>query len=130
MRRCPIVLACWLVLTWAGLLPLYADEPAKATQEDDGHSQVAQQPLPSTVAGSNLWHYGAYADVAYILNFNFPDNHLWRNRTTAFRHNEFAPNMALAYVRKDVTDASRWGMELGVQGGYDSQNFAFLPGER
>jgi len=38
--------------------------------------------------------------------------------------------MALAYVRKDATESSRWGTELGVQGGYDSQNFAFLPGER
>ncbi len=76
------------------------------------------------------WHYGAYLDVGYILNFNFPENHLWRTRTTAFRHNEFAPNMALAYVRKDATESSRWGMELGAQGGYDSQNFAFLPGER
>ncbi|MGH7257236.1 MAG: outer membrane beta-barrel protein [Nitrospiraceae bacterium] len=76
------------------------------------------------------WHYGAYLDVSYILNFNFPENHLWRTRTTAFRHNEFAPNMALAYVRKDATESSRWGTELGVQGGYDSQNFAFLPGER
>ena len=38
--------------------------------------------------------------------------------------------MALAYVRKDTSESSRWGMELGVQGGYDSQNFAFLPGER
>jgi hypothetical protein len=38
--------------------------------------------------------------------------------------------MVLAYVRKDVSEASRWGMELGVQGGYDSVDFAFLPGEK
>lgn len=75
------------------------------------------------------WHYGAYLDVGYILNFNFPENHLWRSRATAARHNEFAPNMALAYVRKDATESSRWGMELGVQGGYDSKNFAYLEGE-
>ncbi len=130
MKRCPMVLACWLVFMWGGIVPLYADEPAITKQENDGQISSAPPSLPSTVAGSNLWHYGAYLDVAYILNFNFPDNHLWRNRTTASRHNEFAPNMALAYVRKDVTEASRWGMELGVQGGYDSQNFAFLPGER
>ena len=75
------------------------------------------------------WHYGAYLDMSYPLNFNFPENHLWRSRTTVPRHNEFAPNMALAYVRKDVTTDSRWGMELGAQGGYDSKDFAFLPGE-
>lgn len=37
--------------------------------------------------------------------------------------------MALAYVRKDVSGASPWGMEFGVQGGYDSKDFAYLPGE-
>ena len=78
----------------------------------------------------NLWHYGAYLDLSYIVNFNFPVNHLWRNRSTAARHNELAPNMALLYVRKDVNEWSRWGMELGVQGGYDSERFAFQPGER
>jgi hypothetical protein len=38
--------------------------------------------------------------------------------------------MALAYVRKDATESSRWGIEFGVQGGYDSKEFAFLQGEK
>lgn len=80
--------------------------------------------------GTIDWHYGAYLDVSYIGNFNFPDNHQWRSRTTAFRHNEFSPNMGFAYVRKDVRESSRWGMELGFQGGRDSEEFAFLAGER
>lgn len=75
------------------------------------------------------WHYGAYVDLSYTLNFNFPENHLWRSRATDPRHNELAPNMALAYVRKDASIDSPWGMELGVQGGYDSKDFAFLQGE-
>jgi hypothetical protein len=33
--------------------------------------------------------------------------------------NELTPNLALAYVRKDVNESSRWGMEFAVQGGYD-----------
>ncbi len=84
---------------------------------------------PSTRSSAD-WHYGAYVDVGYIGNFNFPDNHLWRSRTTAFHHNELSPNMGLAYVRKDATKASRWGTELGFQGGRDSEEFAFLVGER
>ncbi|THJ19189.1 MAG: porin, partial [Nitrospira sp. CG24B] len=76
------------------------------------------------------WHYGAYVDVGYVGNFNFPDNHLWRSRTTAFNHNELSPNMGLAYVRKDSSALSRWGMELGFQGGRDTEEFAFLVGER
>ncbi len=76
------------------------------------------------------WHYGGYVDVGYVGNFNSPDNHLWRSRATAAHHNELSPNMGLAYVRKDASALSRWGMELGFQGGRDSEEFAFLVGER
>ncbi len=88
-------------------------------------------PLPAEEAApsSNDWHYGAFVDVSYAVNFNFPENHRFRNRATTSRHNEFAPNMAMAYVRKDRSAASPWGMEVGVQGGYDSKDFAFLPNE-
>ena len=75
------------------------------------------------------WHYGAFVDISYPIDFNFPENHQFRNRTTTTRTNELAPNMAMAYVRKDVSETSRWGLEFGVQGGYDSKDFAFLQGE-
>jgi len=75
------------------------------------------------------WHYSAYLDMAYLLDFNFPENHRWRSRTTSNHFNEFAPNMGFLNVRKDATTDSRWGIELGVQGGYDSKDFAFLPNE-
>ncbi len=88
---------------------------------------VAQAEEAATPPGD--WHYGAFVDVSYPINFNFPENHRFRTRTTTTRHNEFAPNMAMVYVRKDVSEASRWGLELGVQGGYDSKDFAFLPNE-
>ena len=46
-------------------------------------------PAPSSSSpvddGSTGWHYGAYLDVSYIVNFNFPDNDLWRSRSTAIR---------------------------------------------
>jgi hypothetical protein len=117
--RCWTVRIGWVPLFWALIAPAAGAEsisvPDSATETDNEAS---------------LWHYGAYLDVSYILNFNFPENHLWRNRATAARHNEFAPNMALVYVRKDPHESSRWGMELGVQGGYDSERFAFLQGER
>ncbi|ALA60968.1 outer membrane beta-barrel protein [Nitrospira moscoviensis] len=102
-----------LLLSLVAVLPLVA------------HSQQPE----STQAPWPDWHYGAYLDLAYIVNFNFPENHLWRSRSTAARHNEFAPNMALGYVRKDPVEASRWGMEFAVQGGYDTKEFAFLPNE-
>jgi hypothetical protein len=37
--------------------------------------------------------------------------------------------MGLVYIRKDATESSRWGTELGVQFGYDTDDFAFLVNE-
>lgn len=82
--------------------------------------------LPSVAATADSssdaadWHAGAFLDVSYALNFNFPENHLWRSKSTTPRVNELAPNVAMGYVRKDATNASRWGLELGLQAGYDT----------
>lgn len=94
-----------------------------------GVSELDLSPITDKAVPSAGWRYGAYLDIGGIGNFNVPENGLWRSRTTASRHNQAAPNMVLAYVRKDVSEASRWGMELGAQGGYDSVDFAFLQGE-
>ena len=115
-----------LILLWLLLVP------ALPSGAQDAAPPEGQTPKPADTSAENTsseWHYGAYADLSYIINFNFPENHLWRSRTTAYRHNELAPNMGLIYVRKDATEQSRWGMELGAQGGYDTNKFAFLQGE-
>jgi len=112
-RASRVQLAGWFML-WASIMPAYAEEAPGVS--------------PNTKDASD-WHYGGFVDLSYPINFNFPENHRWRSRTTVPRHNELAPNMAVAYVRKDLSAESRWGMELGVQGGYDSKNFAFLQGE-
>jgi hypothetical protein len=65
------------------------------------------------------WQYGAYLDVGYGVNFN-SENHQWRSKQTTPRTNEVAPNLGLAYLRKEPRLDSRWGMELAVQGGYDT----------
>lgn len=125
----PIVsylLVCGLLVFGVGLAA-----PTFGQSTDDKTDKLAGAQTKSAAAGfSSDWHYGAYVDVSYIGNFNLPDNHLWRSRTTAFQHNELSPNMGLAYVRKDASALSRWGMELGFQGGRDSEEFAFLVGER
>jgi len=73
-------------------------------------------------AGEPEWEYGAYLDAAYGLNFNFPENHQWRSKQTTPRTNELAPNMGLAYLRREPSERSRWGMEFAVQGGYDTKD--------
>jgi hypothetical protein len=115
-------------------LGLFATVPVCMAQESNQALKETTASIPDanhfTEAATTDWHYGAYVDVSYIGNFNFPDNHLWRSRTTAFHHNELSPNMGMAYVRKDASVSSRWGMELGFQGGRDTEEFAFLVGER
>ncbi len=84
----------------------------------------AQAPDPPKPR-SPLWSAGAFADAAYLLDFNHPANNLFRNRGTAFHVDELDLNMAGAYVKKIATDTSRWGTELTIQGGKDSAIFGF-----
>jgi len=49
---------------------------------------------------SSDWHYGGTTDVSYAVDFNFPENHQWRSKTTTLRVNEPVLNMAMGYVRK------------------------------
>ena len=120
----------WLLVAW-GVLAMASVCGAQDLSQRSGERTAA---LPGSVSPTESvttgWHYGAYVDVGYVGNLNVPDNHLWRSRATASHHNELSPNMGLAYVRKDATVSSRWGMELGFQGGRDSEEFAFLVGER
>jgi hypothetical protein len=104
---------CWLMLG-APLPPAAAEAPSALTQFNREHPD---------------WHIGGFVDSVYIVDFNFPDNHDFRSRTTARKVNQYALNMAQAYVRKDISSQSPWGMEFGVQAGYDANEFAFLQGE-
>src|SRR5689334_3723580 len=94
--------------------------------ETAAHDELQTKPEGAAVAenqqpGSpqSQWHYGAYLDLSYPIDFNFPQNHLWRSKGTTQRVNELTPNMILGYIRKDADGSSRWGMEFAVQGGYD-----------
>ncbi len=127
--RCRIHIP-WLLIVCGVLATTPVSEAQDLSQQSKENPTSLNRPSNSADAGTANWHYGAYLDLSYIGNFNFPDNHLWRSRTTAFHHNEVSPNMGLGYVRKDAVESSRWGMELGFQGGRDSEEFAFLVGER
>lgn len=87
----------WAV--WAPAVPVYAE---------------------SGTGESRAWRYGATVDLSYGLDFNFPENHRWRSKATTPRVNEFAPNVAMGYAKKEATRQSSWGLEIGVQGGYDT----------
>ena len=83
------------------------------------------QAQPTSQQANSLWHYGGFADLGYLLDFNHPSNHLFRNRGTTPRVDELDLNMAALYLTKEASDKSRWGMELEVQTGEDSKIFGF-----
>ena len=112
-------------------LPSLAGEISPAAQGSQSPSykkvteQEAKQKTGKTEtkevepAETGPWHYGAYLDLGYVHSFNDPENGLWRSKSTSFQVNRPRVNMAMGYVRKDVLPESRWGIELGVQGGVD-----------
>jgi hypothetical protein len=81
---------------------------------------AAQDPQPSP-----LWHYGAFADGAYLYDTGTPSDHLYRFRSTTAYVDEFDLNMAAAYLHKDATADSRWGLDVTLQGGKDTEAFGF-----
>ena len=99
---------------------------AQESMKQDGQEQALEnESLGRTTGVLPAWHYGGFVDLGYSLDFNFPENHLFRNRSTTPRVNELDLNMAGVYVRKDATADSRWGMELMGHGGQDALNFGF-----
>lgn len=106
--------------------PLHAEEthPSPSERSDPLAAVTSANPSQNNPLLTD-WHYGAYLDLNYTVNFNFPANHRWRPRTTTPRNNELSPDMGFVYVRKDIGAESRWGTEFLVQGGYDTKEFAF-----
>jgi hypothetical protein len=92
-------------------------------------ARAAAQPPPSDSSQSpsptSAWQFGGFIDVPYLNSFNDPDNHLFRNRGTTPRVDEWDADMLAAYVRKTATDKSRFGTELTAQTGEDSKTFGF-----
>ena len=122
------ILCAWLAALCACANPrsLLADDKESAKDVlQEAPSQTADQSSAAAAATQSLWKYNGFVDAGYLLDFNHPANHLFRDRGTTFRVDEVDVNMAAAGVKKDATQDSRWGMEFSVQGGKDSANFGF-----
>jgi len=105
-----------------------ADEPASSNASASAPeiaASVQQEPDTASPPPKVTWAYNAFVDAGYLLDFNHPANHLFRNRSTAFKVDELDLNMAGAGVKRLASGNSRWGMELAVQAGKDSENFGF-----
>jgi hypothetical protein len=114
-----------LVLVSVILLSMGAE--TQQTETGDTRTATASSTTISDQGESSkpVWQYGGLVDLGYLLDFNHPANHLFRNRGTTPRVDEVDLNMASIYIRKDVGEESRWGMELTAQAGEDSKTFGF-----
>ena len=95
--------------------------------EQDAAKETPQdpQPQPANPQSKIAWSYNGFADLGYLLDFNHPSNHLFRDRGTTFKVDELDLNMVAAGFKKEASQDSRWGAEFSVQGGKDSENFGF-----
>jgi hypothetical protein len=100
-------------------------EPDRKSEEWLGEEIPGAKKLQEL--GTRGWHYGAYLDLGYIVDFNNPENGLWRSKSTTFRVDDPRVNMAMAYLAKDATPQSRWGMQFGLQTGVDTDGLVPEP---
>lgn len=97
------------------------ESPATA----DNFAQEMPSEQPPLQPSNPVWQYGGFVDIGYLHDFNDPSNHLFRSRGTTFHVNEVDLNMAVLYLKKPPARDSRWGTELTLQAGKDSEVFGF-----
>ncbi len=115
-----------LLLSWTA--PGSAQKAAQGNTQETKPDPIAAKAPSDEPVNKPLtppWQYGGVVDLGYLLDFNHPANHLFRNRGTTPRVDELDLNMAAVYLRKDVAAESRWGMELTMQAGQDAKIFGF-----
>ena len=98
------------------LLLLLAAGPASAQDATSGASDAD---------GPAGWQYGGFVDIAYLHDFQHPDNKLFRSRGTAWHVDELHLNMAGAYAKRKASERSRWGAEILLHAGKDDEIFGF-----
>ena len=77
----------------------------------NGPAEAAESPAPTP------WQVEAFVDTAYPLNFNFPENHVYRATATTPRTNEFTLPAAGLRVSKELSTQSPWWFEFGLHAG-------------
>jgi hypothetical protein len=113
--RIPRSISLLLVMTAVSFANRFAMGQATAAVPQESGSLVAQ----------STWQYGGFLDAGYLHDFNYPANHLFRSRGTTFHVNEAALNMTAVYLKKQASESSRWGTELTLQAGRDSEIFGY-----
>src|SRR5437016_5291933 len=88
-------------------------------------AQTANSSNTQLQPASVSWQYGGFIDLGRLSSSTSPSNHLFRNRGTTPRVDEWDVNMTGAYLKKAPSESSRAGVELSAQYGHDSELFGF-----
>src|SRR5262249_54870426 len=109
----------------AGSTGLKAQAPETSQSTPTSAKQEDKSPDATGAPKRIPWQYGLFVDAGYLYDCNHPVNDSFRSRGTTFHVDELNLNMAGAYLKKQATTESRWGMELTGQMGQDTQVFGF-----
>lgn len=104
-----------LAATLASLPTLGPWSPAAEGARAAPAAPKAPGPARAPVRPSG-WVVGGFVDTQYVVNSNFPANHVFRGTPVTARTGEFSPNLLVGYVRKDPV-ASPWMFEVALQAG-------------
>jgi hypothetical protein len=105
--------------------PTIASPTIASPTIDSAVPQATPSPSPTTQTAETKWHYGGFIDAAYLLDFNHPENRVFRSRGTTWHTDRPHINGAALYLRKKADEQSRWGVELTAQAGKDVELFGF-----
>jgi hypothetical protein len=85
---------------------------------------LAIWPRPAQAA-EDSFRLSGFLDGGYLDDPNNPSNHEFRSRGTTWHLNEWDVNMAALSVKKAASETSRFGVELTLQAGKDSELFGY-----
>lgn len=75
----------------------------------------------SVAVAAPAWHYQLYVDAGYAASDDEPQNNVWRSKSTTNVLDTPELFLAMGDVGREATPDSRWGFELGLQTGADSE---------
>lgn len=94
-----------------------APPPRDAAPRDAAPRARSAEPDAESPTDDRTLTVGAFVDTAYLLNTNFPDNHLYRGAFTTPRTGEFTVNLAVAYVDHPAVKREPWRVQVALQAG-------------
>lgn len=91
------------------------DEGTEPSPPRPGQEDTASR--TDTREAERTWIVSGLVDVAYLVNTNFPDNHVYRPMAPSPRTGELALNVVAAFLDHEPTDEEPWIVHLAAHAG-------------